>query len=59
MKYLIIITSIFILSACAALPEDRELPNNDQPGSDKMKLSPCACNQIEFNPKNNYNWLTS
>ena len=43
-----------LLAACAS--RDVEMPTNDAPGSDEMRISPCVCQPIEFKPEG-YQWL--
>ena len=45
---------VTLLVGCAHA--DRELPENNAPGSDKMKKSPCACEQLPYQPRS-YKWL--
>ncbi len=41
-----------VLSACASQTELQQ----DQSGSDKMLQSPCACQQLDYQPKNSFTW---
>jgi hypothetical protein len=51
-KYLAIALAMLTLSACAAKTELQQ----DQTGSDKMLLSPCACEQLDYHPKVSFKW---
>ncbi|MCW9033502.1 MAG: hypothetical protein OQK35_03170 [Alphaproteobacteria bacterium] len=37
-----------LLTGCAAVKPDVELPKNAGEGSDEMKISPCACNELDY-----------
>ena len=44
-----------LMAGCAS---SREIPTNEAAGADEMKLSPCACAQIDYAPAG-YRWLGS
>ncbi len=43
-----ILLCTILLSGCTATKGNRELPDNNAAGSDEMKLSPCACQEIDY-----------
>lgn len=48
----LIILSLFILGACSARERaDKNLGED----SDRMKISPCACAKLDYEPQT-YNW---
>lgn len=49
-----LIVCCLLLSACAM--RGKEVPDNDAAGSDAMKISPCACAQIDWKGAD-YEWI--
>ncbi len=45
---LISIFIIIILGGCAV----REMPENDATGADEMRISPCVCNNLDYQFEN-------
>lgn len=49
----IVILLMAALSACAS---DTEMPHNNTDGTDKMRGSPCVCEQLEFDGRG-FKWI--
>ncbi len=51
---IVILTFTLLLSACGS--KRTEMPVNNSGGSDYMRLSPCACQQIEDYNGSGFEW---
>lgn len=54
MRTLFLALSLVVLTACGS---PREMPSNSGSGSDEMRLSPCACLEIEDYDGRGFQWL--
>ena len=45
---------LLLLAACTG-PRGTELPDDDPPGGDRMKLSPCVCLELDYEAPR-YRW---
>lgn len=46
--------ALVLLAGCAA--SRTEMPANDAAGTDRLKRSPCACAELDYEPET-YEWL--
>ena len=49
---LAVLIAFALLAGCAGT----EMPENDAAGTDRLKRSPCACNELDYRP-GSYEWL--
>ena len=48
--------ALALLAGCSLLASDSEMPENDAAGTDRLKPSPCACDELDHRPEG-YEWL--
>ena len=51
---IIILAALLMLAACAG--SKTEMPANDGEGTDYMRKSPCACEQLDFDGRG-FQWI--
>ncbi|WP_142850710.1 hypothetical protein [Telmatospirillum sp. J64-1] len=55
-----IVTALLLvvtLSGCGLMSAEREMPKNSGAGTDEMKLSPCACQPLDYDGRG-YQWVS-